>query len=327
MKEGGATDSSPPSASEIRIPPLPEGWHVVRHAILADGALAIVGADVDILAEWRRDTSGTLGLPDKAAAQAHARVWTFDGAALAAGPGFPLQTPYPLVDRFPDGRWLVASVRAHDERNARTLSPSGEELNRIRLGDGIERLKIDTAGRIWVGWFDEGVFGNEDWRTPGLEWPPSAAGVGAFDDQGRFFPAHDAARPPPIAECYALNLVGEEAYACTYMDFPILRMAVGEAERCWPSELDGPRALAVRPPFVLAAGGYGEDSDRVVLVRLGTHQAFTVGEWRLPFRLRRPEDVDFFDGRGEVISAVRQGVWHRWRIDDFIAQASARRSG
>lgn len=305
-------DGSPPSASEVSIPPLPEGWRAIHYAVLADGALAIVGADADL-------SGAAAGQPHDAAAESRARIWIFDGDALAAGPVFPLLTPYPRVDRFPDGRWLVASARAHDERNARILASDGGELGRIRLGDGIERLRIDTGGRIWVGWFDEGVFGNEDWRAPGLPGPPSVAGVGVFDDSGRFLPTRDYARPLPIAECYALNVVGESAYACTYMDFPIIRMSVGEAEQCWPSELDGPRALAVRPPFVLAAGGYGEESDRAVLVRLGTHQAATIGEWRLPLRLRYPKDVDFFDGRGSVISAVRQGVWHRWRIDDFIA--------
>ncbi len=174
-----------PSAISVALPSLSEGWGLYSVAVLSDGALAILSTDLGMRAEWRRDDNGALfGDPYGVARSARARIWVFDGSVLSRGPDFPLLTPFPLVDRFPDGRWLVASSRAFEEANARVVSSDGREMDRIRIGDGIERLKIDEGGHIWVGWFDEGVFGNDGWRVEGMEWPPSSIGLAAFDDRG-----------------------------------------------------------------------------------------------------------------------------------------------
>jgi hypothetical protein len=317
--------ASAPRVIEAIVPSLPDGWQVVSYVSLADGTLAILGADADLRAEWRRDDAGImLGDPGRVAATARARLWTYDGNALADGPCFPLGSPFPIIDRFPDGRWLVGSARAWDEVNARIVSSDGEELRRIRLGDGIQHLKIDDTAHIWVGWFDEGVCGNQGWRLPGVEWPPSSYGLAAFDEHGNLVArAAGSASDAIIVDCYALNLVGGTAYACTYMDFPILSISVSEPARWWPTELSGPRALAISRPYVLAAGGYAERGDRVVLLRLEEGRARTIKEWHLPFKLGYPDSVDFVDGRADALHVVQDGVWYRWRIDDFLADVSS----
>jgi hypothetical protein len=167
----------------------------VTHAILHDGKLAILGADVDLRREWRRDEQGMeSGDPRGASARARARIWTFDGVTLVPELSFPLLWPFPRFDTFPDGRWLVTNSRAQQEPLGRILTREGREIRRVRLGDGIEHLKIDDGGRIWVGWFDEGVFGNGGWRVPGHEWPPSIYGLAAFDDGGSWWPMRKAGR-------------------------------------------------------------------------------------------------------------------------------------
>jgi len=305
------------------LPPLPSGWQPVAYACLDDGGLSIVGTDADLRAEWRRDADGTpLGQPHELAKAAVGQIWTFDGKTLGEGSTFPLLTTWPMVDRFPDGRWLVASARAFDEANARLLDPYGVELRRIRLGDGIERLKIDAAGNIWVGWFDEGVFGNDEWRVPGSEWPPSSTCIAAFDDDGNVLADASSLAPRLIlSDCYALNVVGKEAYACTHMDFPVIKMSIGSSPEVWNTELSGTRAIAVKPPYLLAAGGYGDDGDRVVLLRLGSGRGWKVREWRLPFKVGYPDEVDLVDGRGGMLHVVREWAWYRWRIDAFIDAA------
>jgi len=204
-----------PAPNTTPLPPLPNGWQAVKHAVLSDGNLAIVGTDVDLRNEWRWDDRGmVIGNPNQLAATAQARIWIFDGNTVTEGPTFPLLTPFPVFDRFPDGRWLVASARAFDKANARIFSAQGQELARIRLGDGIEHLKIDEENRIWVGWFDEGVFGNGGWHVPGHEWPPSAYGLAAFDDAGVFLGhANEAPVNSLIADCYALNVFDGTAWA------------------------------------------------------------------------------------------------------------------
>ena len=300
------------------MPSLPDGWHAIAFAVLAEGVLAVVGTDVDLRAEWGRDETGqVLGDPFRLAARASAQVWMFDGGVLRAGPAFPLGSPHPVVDRFADGRWIVASCRG-EGTNARVLNAAGEELRRIRLGDGIEHLKIDDAGHIWVGWFDEGVFGNEGWVVPGLKRSPSSYGLAAFSEEGEVIAA-EAELPQGISDCYALNVEGECAFACTYTQFPIISAVAGRPSRWWKTDLRGPRALAVNWPYVLAAGGYAEDGNRIALLRMSERGGEQVAEWRLPAPFGDPRAADLFDGRGDTLHIVHDGVWRRWRVDDFLA--------
>lgn len=290
-----------PQAEETILPSMPRGWRAQNHALMADGSLAILAAD---------------------AADRDVRIWTFDGYAQSDEIGVPVFSHCGLFDRFPDGRWLV-TVASGDVNNARILGPDGRELRRIRLGDGIEHLKIDDAGRIWIGWFDEGVFGNRDWSYPGRRWPPNGCGVAAFDEFGSVVSEADGGPHNGIVDCYALNVAGETAWACTYTNFPIVSLAVDQRPRWWRSELSGVRAVAVRPPHVVAAGGYSENGNRVVLVRLGDDVAEVVAEWRLPFE-PEPWTVSLIDARKDVLSVVVDGRWLRWGVADFLADARRR---
>lgn len=315
----GARERRPaPPAESIALPELPDGWHLLGHAVLADGALGLVGTDCDIAGEWRRGAQGEMtGKPFERAAGAQARFFVFDGAKIEPGPQFALEQPWALFDRFLDGRWLVAAPRARrGEANARIIDPEGREVRRMRLGDGIEHIGVGADGLVWTGWFDEGVFGNDNWLPEGSERPPSSHGLAAFDETGAVVFAHD---PGPnvlgICDCYALNVSGAKAWACPYDSFEILSCEAGH-HRSWPGGPSGTQALAVARPHILAAGGYGADADRIALLRLGEERAETLGEWRMPLASQRPE---FLVGRDDAIHLVEDGCWHRWRVGDFLA--------
>ena len=335
-----------PASETIDLPPLPQGWHAVAYAALADGALAILGSTFDVrgwlIAEREAiqhedGRQAELENPFKDGVGVPACIWTFDGTRLTDGPAFPLLTHFPKFDRFPDGRWLVAVSRSAEEPLSRIIGPEGGEVRRLQLGDGVEHVQIDEAGHVWVGWFDEGVFGNQGlfgdrmtWSYPGLSEPPSRFGLAAFDEHGSL-----VAHAPygvgiiGIADCDALTVMGRTAWACTYTGFPVLSVTVGQPSRRWATKLMGPKAIAVRPPYVLAAGGYepsvvglGPGSDCVALVRLDGERGETVAEWRLPFKTHDWREVELLNGRGETLHAVRDGVWHRWRIGDAVARNS-----
>jgi len=310
-----------PKHIDIALPRLPAGWQLVKVVVLADGDLAILATNVDLEQEWRRDAKGqVLGKPREVAARAEARLWCFDGARLVDGPSFLLETPFPEIDRFKDGRWLIVASRTRSEPNARLLASDGRLLARFMLGDGIGHVGVDRRGRIWVGWFDEGVFGNDEWRVPNEEWPPSSLGIGLFSADG------DHQRLPAfpesvggVADCYALNIADEEAWACPYTDFPIMHLRPGHPVRWWSNEFTGPTALAVSGSHVLLAGGYGVNADRLALVALDGNgegeAARTVATWRLPPAPSRT----LLTGRDDTIHLIRDGTWHRWRVADALA--------
>lgn len=302
-----------PTPKTTIVPSLLAGWHLRGFSTLSGGALAVVGVDADLHAALQSDrASKTVGEVWRLAAQAHGKIWSLYDDQLIEALRFPLLEPFPIVDQFPDGRWLVVNARSNGQGNARLFSVNGNQDRRIELGDGIEHMKIDAQQRIWVGWFDEGVFGNDNWRLPGSKWAPSAHGIAAFDDQGALV-AHSTLES--IADCYSLNVFGDEAWACTHTDFPIWRMH-GGSERVWPTNLRGPRAIAVRYPYLLAAGGYGDEANRVQLLKLEEQSVHALGEWRLPLDDNNPATM--IDGRGDELHVVQGQDWHRWRVADFV---------
>jgi len=75
---------------------------------------------------------------------------------------------------------------------------------------------------------------------------------------------------------------------------------------------------------VLAAGGYKDAANRVVLLRLDDQRAESLGEWRLPFGAGHPAEIGMFDGRDDELHVVRDQQWHRWRVRDFAKLCSNR---
>jgi hypothetical protein len=304
-----------PAPEKLVLPPIPDGWHLLSLKVLSGARLAMVGADTDLHAAWQSDRAEkTVGEVFRLATRATGRMWVFQEGQLIEGISFPLLEPFPTLEQFPDGRWLIANTRSRGQGNGRIFGANGLEERRIELGDGIGHIKIDDQQRIWVGWFDEGVFGNDNWRLPGLKWAPSAYGIAAFDDRGTLL-TH--ATLESIADCYALNVVADEAWACTYTDFPIWQMRDGR-ERTWSTNLRGTSAIAVKYPHVLAAGGYQVEANRIVLLRLEQHTARSLGEWRLPFEMGSTSEVRMIDGRDDELHIVEGQQWHRWRVTDFV---------
>jgi hypothetical protein len=316
--------------TEVPLPQLPAGWQLVTAAVLADGSLALLATNADLAQGWRLD-------PD-VAARAETRLWCFDGKGLVDGPCFPLEALFPKIDRFDDGRWLVVASRTEGGPNARILAGDGKLLARLLLGDGVAHIGVDRRNQIWVGWFDEGVFGNGDWRVPDEEWPPSSRGIGLFSIDGSYrqLPAF-----PDVADCYALNIVDEGVWACAYEDFPLLHLRPDRPVRWWLNELEGPSALAVAEGHALLAGVYRGDRNRLALLALegegNGEPAQIVTEWRLPLAPRLPQPNEHPDvaarrprqrpmlltGRNDTIHLVQDGTWYRWRVSDGVTAANS----
>lgn len=100
------------------------------------------------------------------------------------------------MQRYEEG-WLLG-----ERRNGKaTLHDARGGMHRtLDLGGASEDLQTTTDGRIWVSYFDEGVFGNGIGRQ----------GLVCFDHEGTplfryadYAEQHDL---PMIADCYAMNV-------------------------------------------------------------------------------------------------------------------------
>ncbi len=327
------------SATHLLAPP--PGWQPICYAVLADGTLAVLAADVDLAGEHLRITAAfqasvSADPPSRLielCITGTARIWMAASAGWTEGPAFPLETPFPKFDRFSDGRWLVAASRSGGEADARVLAPDGVVLDRLTLGDGIEHVAIDAEDRVWVGWFDEGMFGNDGWRVPGQEWPPSSNGVACFAADGTLLPLPVwPAEAGTIADCYALNVMGPGVWACPYTEFPLVRFIPGETARWWRTHNVAPKAIAVDGNHALLAGGYNKEASRLVLVELVGNglgeKAPLLATWTLPLRRLPPSDNEWapvwhrpslLTGRGDTLHLVDDGCWYRWRVRDLVS--------
>jgi hypothetical protein len=294
-----------PDFVQIRpLPPTPEGWHRHDYAALADGALAVASVDRDFAA-----------IPQKTLFRdwpnARLRLCRFDGERLDEAIVIDGMT-WPFVNRFADGRWVVVSGWATPgESNVRLFAPDGSLLNSFETSEA-SLIACATDGLIWFGYSDQQIFG----ASPGPDdsWPASTSGLAAFDENGlcqRRFALDNYS----IAQCYALTTTGEEAWACTYTDFPILRLVGGEV-RCWNNRVVGARAIAAGDGHVILAGGYNENKNRVTLLRLDEKEAEPIAELRLP----GAAGVEpFLGGTDGVLHVVDREQWSRIAIKDWLS--------
>lgn len=246
--------------------PALEGWaDPVAYGIGFDGAIYAAArrstgdqpADY-LVVRWQDGQLQTLVVPEESMVVSY--VQPFPGGVLLAGARC---------------RWRAEGA----ERNALAVDWSGRELARFTLGDGIENLRTTRDGTIWTSYFDEGVFGNYGWGSPGPA-PIGEPGLVAFSSTGdeRFAYDHAAAGTDSVVDAYAMNVVGEaEVWLYFYTEFPIVRILDG-AYRVWKPGVSGARALAVREGRVLLFGDYKHHSlGRIVELGRGS-SAKVVGE-------------------------------------------------
>ena len=205
----------------------------------------------------------------------------------------------------------MASRAERGEANARIFAADGSLLNTFEVGDGVEQIAGASDGRIWIGYFDEGIF--LAGKNADGSWPPASSGLAAFDANGecqwRF-----ASEGYYIDDCYAVSASGPTVWACTYQDFPIIRRDETGVRR-WKNGVAGAHAIAGRGDHVILGGGYNDDKNRVALLRLDTVEALLVAEFRLPSVAGNPR---FTRGRDGILHAVTGDLWLRIDIENWL---------
>jgi hypothetical protein len=182
----------------------------------------------------------------------------------------PTDENFHCVQPLGESDWLLVRGRAdgNSDRNAHVYGPDGTCLRSFHAGDGIEDIQATEDGRIWVSYFDEGVFGNTVLGQTGLACLDSS-GRANF----RFNELASAGAVPDIADCYALNVCSNrEAWLYYYTDFPLVRLVDGQVAELWAGiGVKGSHAFAVSGRHALFAGGYNK-RDRLFLVDLATSE-------------------------------------------------------
>ena len=229
-----------------------------------------------------------------------------------------LADAFPLIQLLPDGAVLVVSARCrrysdgtHD-LNARIYDPHGQPREKFLLGDGIQHMQVDRKGNIWVGYFDEGVYGNLGWGGTGQLAPVGASGLVCFNTKGHnnweFGPVPGV---DVISDVHALNVFGDEAWVYYYTDFPLVRIAPDRTVAVWATETSGARAFAIGNGTVLLFGGYRNQMGCRALRHYKDRAKF---EMNISLMLTEGGDLSKANvvGRGHILHVIAGDIWYQF---------------
>ncbi len=248
----------------------------------------------------------------------------------------PMDISMSYIDMFVDGRILFVNARscwrgAGDyDKNAAIYDPRTATIERICLGDGISEVAIDGRNRIWVTYYDEGVFGNYGWN---IEEPGFGSGaLVCFDTAGKILWAmndHFTSGTPdkPIMrlgefaeECWSLNVATDGIYfsCCTFTNYYFCGL-----------DKDFTLTNYSSLPIIGTANGFAV-SENFLLLPFGKtntlslynfkDRSFDKPERKELFRLDKSpvSDTGYF-GRGSNLHLLNYRGWFRIGIDDFTA--------
>lgn len=190
---------------------------------------------------------------------------------------------YPRVALLEDDEILLAGTRCRrfadgtHELNGHVYGPDGQLRRELLLGDGIEHIATDVRGEIWVGYFDEGVFGNYGWgamtTSAEHESPVGWPGLVRFDSEGNMTWRYE---PPEgigtIDDCYALIVGPDATWTCYYSYFPLVRINPDGTVRGWSTDASGVRAIAGDDERAVLFGGYKGQRTQCTVARLGDQE-------------------------------------------------------
>jgi hypothetical protein len=150
------------------------------------------------------------------------------------------------------------------DQNGQVFDLAGAHRRSFLLGDGIRDVQTTRDGRIWVSYFDEGIFGNFGWDDP-----VGARGLNCFDRFGHTLYTYN---PPDgldeMADCYALNVAGDQdAWCYYYSDFPLVHLRDYQVAGWWECPIHGSGGFLVYQDMILMRGGW-EDGDDYHLLTL-----------------------------------------------------------
>jgi hypothetical protein len=227
----------------------------------------------------------------------------------------------PLVQPLPDGEVLLVAarrLRGSDVDNAVVFGSDGRFRRAFSLGDGIEDVQTTADGRICVAYFDEGIYGNEDWRDE-RGFSPAQAGVACFDREGKVkWTYASRSEPGTPLECSAFNVADNAIWGfeyCPGRESLLVRIdSEGSVVGEWRVATGLISALAVSDAQVLLYGRRGRTalwSLAPVLAKAARLRLVTVaGELRT--RGGRPSGTAVrVVGRGPFLHAYVGTRWYR----------------
>jgi hypothetical protein len=215
------------------------------------------------------------------------------------------------VQPLPGGKILIACARTRGTDNGEVWAGGDQPEHAGLIGDAVEHLLTTPSGAIWVGYFDEGIFGTK----------PAAHGLVRFAPDLTIDWAYAQREMPRIDDCYALNVSGETASMCAYSEFHMIAVTGDQARDLGQSPMRGAPRLLIAGEWVALIGGYGPEYDLITPLRITPSGVIPQGQQR---RLVRPDGLEIPRGdafcRGPDLHLFPSDstAWYRLGLDDIF---------
>jgi hypothetical protein len=213
-----------------------------------------------------------------------------------------------LVQPLPGDRLLAVGSRRGSSPNGAIFDGNGDRTAAVDFADGIQHLLTTPSGLVWVGYFDEGVYGDSAVGHHGIVcYTTDGTPIWKYPFDTAF---------GPVDDCYALNVAGEIVWSSYYSSFPIVRVADGVVTG-WHNPVRGATAMIAADDRAALVGGY-DHPDRLVVGALGDQRFEPLDPLRLtaPDGTRLPPDTRF-EGRGQHLHAFAGTHWYRLDLDQI----------
>jgi len=231
-----------------------------------------------------------------------------------------LTATFPKIEMLPSNEILVVAMRSQRfadgsyELNGKVYDLSGALRREFLLGDGIQHVQSDPHGNIWVGYCDEGVYGNFGWQDA----PFGAWGLSCFSESGyKLWDFHPPEGFDPISDCYALNATQKGVWAYYYTGFPFVHIDENRQVRCWKTESAGGRTFAVGKENVLLYGGYNNERTTCKLFNISDEAAELVADVSLVLPTEVELSKSTVIGRNAELHVFSGDVWYRFSIESL----------
>jgi hypothetical protein len=331
-----------PSAEVMALPALPVRDRVaIEPAVVGDVRVcASVGPAAELVAVWSQiehlpatmswtASPGGVNFRDPLATRlvsARVTVTAHDPGPLSVVSITELGLANFTAQPLPGGSILLVAHRCRwrpdgADRNAVVYGADGDVVTEEVLGDGISHVLADSAGNVWVGYTEEGIYGNYGWGYGGGPEPVGSSGLVRWSPDFRPDWRYPGATSGfgGISDCCALNVDGTTAWTCYDGGHSIVRIDDGELAG-WRNDL-GPRAaLAVDGSRAALFGGFG----RLTVGELSSGRFEPTAEYRVvqPSGSPLPPHTQIV-GRGSSLHFLTDDCWYQLTIRDIPAQPAA----
>ena len=157
-----------------KIPPPPEGYDFVSASVSLKGEALFLYIEKKARSLVHRQTEddgfAIFPVPDMGAAFRYKLVLK-DGEFSREFDLPPFEFAFPNVDVFADGSVVIVGSRCQwrskddYDVNAMIVDMETGQQTRFLAGDGVQDIGVDGQDRIWISYFDEGVYGNFGWGS------------------------------------------------------------------------------------------------------------------------------------------------------------------